>query len=559
MKTNKLIIAAILIVTTLVTATSCKKYLDVNSDPDTPQNPDPSSLMPAMLAAMPRGVQFDGRHIGRYTQMFQATTANDTYDGQGGFQTDAPGEIFRQSYFGLGRNLEYMVTQGTLQRQWDYVGAAQAMKAWTFQCLTLVQGEAGWDSLYQDNKYFYEFQPQQTVLGGVDSLCRVAIGNLARTDYNTAFPRLAKGDYVYNGNTALWTKFVYGLMARNFLCVLQKIPSAADSAIKYSQLAMASGAEDFLVPFDGTRNEDANFLGTFRNNFTALRQSRTIVNLLDGTTLTGASTIATRDPRMQHLLTVSQDTTTGTTNGGYRGLVPTVGDPNTTTINPRQRVTVLWGDSLYVNPGSANFGLPQGKYLFHNKAVCPIMTFGEMQFIRAEAEFAKAPNSVLAYTAYRNGINAHFDFINRGSYPRANVALFKNVPISAAERAFYLASTNVKQTPAALTRTEIMLQKYIALWGWGFVETWTDIRRYHYLTDLDAQTALPVYKALQPITTYYADNFNRPVYRIRPRFNSEYVWNIGAINNMIIAANTYNTFAIGEPNFHTAECWFSRP
>ncbi len=548
---------------TLLSISSCKKYLDVNSDPDTPQKPDPTSVMPAMLAGIARGVQFDARFIGRYTQMFHLNSAGDVWDNHGYVaNSDAGGEIFRQAYFGLGRNLEYMITQGTEQRQWDVVGAAQAMKAYIFQALTLVQGESGWDGLYADNQFFYPFQSQQRILGGIDSLCRSAIDNLSRTDFNLGFPRLSRGDFVYNGNTALWRKFTNGLLARNYLCQMHKNTTFPDSVIKYANLAMIVGTEDFVIPFDASRNDDANFFGTFRNNFVSLRQSRMITNLLDGTALPAltpsVSTFGTRDPRLQHLLSCSQDTTIGSINGGYRGLVPGVGDPNTTTINPRQRVAVVWGDSLYTNPGTANFSLPAGKYVFHNKAVLPVMTFAEMQFILAEAQFAKAPNSVLAYNAYRAGIGAHFDFINRTAYPRANIPLFKVLPINAAERNQYLASANVKQTPAALTRSDIMMQKYIALWGWGYVETWTDMRRYHY-TDIDPQTALPVYRALQPLAAVFADNQGRLVYRLRPRFNSEYVWNIDAINQMVADAGTYNTFTVTEPNLHTAECWFSRP
>ena len=557
----KLLLA--LVATCLIATTSCKKYLDINTDPDTPQNPDPSSVMPAMLSALARGVQFDARYLGAYTQMFQLSAPGYVWDAHGyAINSDAGGELFRQAYFGLGRNLEYMISEGNKHRQWDYVGAAQALKCHTFQQLTLTHGEVGWDSLYNDNQFFYSYQSQPYVLSQIDSLCRISLNNLSRTDFDLTYPRLAKGDYVYGGNTALWRKFVNGILARNFLCQMHKNPTFPDSVIKYSALAMATTAEDFVIPFDASRNDDANFFGTFRNNWTNLRQSRFIVNLLDGTTLNATVpttiNVANRDPRMQHMLTVGQDTVTLTLNGGYRGLAPVIGDPNTATVNPRQRVPTLWGDSLLLNPGSGNFGLPQGKFLFHNKAALPIMTFSEMQFIQAEAQFAKAPNSVLAYNAYRTAIGAHFDMINRASYPRANNPLFKIIPITFAERTAYLAGPAVKQSPVALTRTDIMLQKYIALWGWGYVETWTDQRRYHYKTDLDPQTALPVYNSLINFTIF-ADNQNRNVNRLRPRFNSEYVWNIDAINNMIAFSNTYNTFPISEINFHTAECWFSRP
>jgi hypothetical protein len=541
---------------------SCKKFLDINSDPDTPQAPNPSSIMPAMLAGIPRGIQFDGRFLGRYTQMFHINSANDLWDGMGyNANSDNGGDIFRQAYYGLGRNLEYMITEAKQNKQWDYVGAAQALKAYIFQALTLTHGEVGFDGLYADNQYFYKYQSQQRVLEGIDTLCRDALVNLARTDLSATQARLSVGDYVYNGNTALWIKFVNGLLARNYLSIIHKSPTYADSAIKYAGLAMASGNDDFLVPFDATRNDDANFWGTFRNNLGTTRQSRMIVNLLDGTTFTGTNTPFNRDPRMQHMLSCSQDTTTTNTNGGYRGLLPGAGDPNTATVNPRQRIPVLWGDSLHANPGASNFGLPQGKFLFHNKSVMPVMTYAEMQFIKAEAELRKGLNTN-AYTSYRNGINAHFDFINRTSYPRSNVPLFKVVQISAVERARYFASTNVKAAATNLNFSDIMLQKYIALWGWGFVETWTDMRRYHY-TDLDPLTGTPVYSpfglGFQPLSSMLADNGGKPANRLRPRFNSEVVWNIESINEMITAATSYNTYPINYTNLHTAECWFSRP
>ncbi|MBC7848441.1 MAG: hypothetical protein H7Y31_01830, partial [Chitinophagaceae bacterium] len=69
-------------------ATSCKKYLDVNSDIDTPQFPDPSSVFPTQLAGIPRGLQFDARYVSRYIQNFgsfssTANAANVNFDRMG--------------------------------------------------------------------------------------------------------------------------------------------------------------------------------------------------------------------------------------------------------------------------------------------------------------------------------------------------------------------------------------------------------------------------------------------------------------------------------------------
>ena len=52
----------------LMSFAGCKKYLNINSDPDTTQNPSNSSVFPAMLAGIPRGVQYDARYMSKYVQ-----------------------------------------------------------------------------------------------------------------------------------------------------------------------------------------------------------------------------------------------------------------------------------------------------------------------------------------------------------------------------------------------------------------------------------------------------------------------------------------------------------
>ncbi|MEJ7671800.1 MAG: hypothetical protein WKF59_03620 [Chitinophagaceae bacterium] len=81
------------------------------------------------------------------------------------------------------------------------------------------------------------------------------------------------------------------------------------------------------------------------------------------------------------------------------------------------------------------------------------------------------------------------------------------------------------------------MQKYIALWGWGFIETWTDLRKYDYDGNIFTSFTLP--------TTFSTNNNNKPAYRVRPRYNSEYLWNIDALN------------AIGgfDLDYHTKKMW----
>jgi len=547
---NKLIIAVL--AATVLSTVSCKKYLDINTDPDTTQVPSNSSVFPAMLAAIPRGIQYDARYLGKYIQNWLTSGANnqDTWDLQGYVwnATDISGDIWRQTYYGLGKNLEYIITNGLQKGQNDYVGAAMVLKALMFQMSTDYNGEIIWTEAFQEGKVYFKYDEQQVVYQGIDSLCRAAISYLEKAEQTVGSNTLKIGDYSYNGDVTKWKRLAYGILARNYGHLTNKASYKPDSVIKFVNNAMVNGNDDFLIPFDATKNDDTNFFGTYRNNLGSFRQSNFIVKLLDGTTLAGSSVKANRDPRLPHLLSASQDTTNG--NGGYRGVDPGFGDPYsavTTGANAPKRVAVLWGDSIYNNPSASAFSTSTGKYLFKDKAVLPVMTYAEMQFLKAEAAFRKGDKN-MAYGAYLEGINAHFDFINRnyGSLRGAS-NIYNGSPISSAQRAAYLASPNVKHSAATLTLTDIMLQKYIALWGWGFVETWVDLRRYHYI-DLDPATGEQVFKNFT-LPKFPSSNLGKPVYRVRPRFNSEQVWNYDELKR----------FGGDKVDYHTYEMWFSLP
>ena len=93
-----------------------------------------------------------------------------------------------------------------------------------------------------------------------------------------------------------------------------------------------------------------------------------------------------------------------------------------------------------------------------------------------------------------------------------------------------------------------LYQKYIALFGYGFLETWVDMRRYHYI---DHEGTLPnqVYADFAAPDPVFANNNGKVIYRVRPRYNSEFLYNIDALNRIGAIALDY----------HTKEQWFSQP
>jgi hypothetical protein len=270
-----------------------------------------------------------------------------------------------------------------------------------------------------------------------------------------------------------------------------------------------------------------------------MRQSKFIADLMSGANpfaFTGAF-----DPRAWYILRENP-------NGTFKGYSPSF----STTINP----ILPKGDSSQNFMGTAyqtgnSYPVPElGRYIFRDAAPFPFMTASEMQFILAEAYLRKGKFQD-AKTAYQNAIGLNFDMLAT-SYP-VNVPAGKEItPIN---KATYIASV----TPAGnLTLTHIMLQKYIALYGWGTMQTWADMRRYHY-TDKDPVTGEQVYANFKvPSTTNSTNDLNnigannngKLVYRVRPSYNSEYLYNIPALT----AVGAYPP----DNDYHTKEMWFSQ-
>jgi hypothetical protein len=223
--------------------------------------------------------------------------------------------------------------------------------------------------------------------------------------------------------------------------------------------------------------------------------------------------------------------------GVYRGLDPALGTVGA--LSATQQPMNLWGYTTLPPTGSAT------RYVFDDKTKMPLMTYAQLQFIKAEAAY-KAGDKAMALTAYRNGVSTHIDFVNARNSDNGQAP----TQISATEKATFLADVNiVPATAAALTLTQIMSQKYIAQWGWGHNEIWMDLRRYHY-TDLDPSGAKQVFPGFTPpSTTLYPDNGGKIVQRVRPRFNSEYVWNVPALK--VIGGDALD--------YHTKPLWITQP
>lgn len=231
--------------------------------------------------------------------------------------------------------------------------------------------------------------------------------------------------------------------------------------------------------------------------------------------------------------------------------------------------------------GEINDGI--GKWIYRDDAPYILMTYAEIQFCLAEA-YWKTDQKNLALAAFKEGVKADMEFTARYIYPgkegsptggdKISRALFNSL---AAE---YLAGPYVGGLSLNdLTLSHIMMQKWVALYPWGAPEAWVDLRKYHYdikytgeypksgngwtvtRTDNKWDTdPTKVYKGLylDPALVqhrkapYDERNEGSPAYRLRPRYNSEYMWNLKSLEGLKPISGTAD-------NYHTSIPWFAYP
>ncbi|MDR3286216.1 MAG: SusD/RagB family nutrient-binding outer membrane lipoprotein [Prevotellaceae bacterium] len=258
-------------------------------------------------------------------------------------------------------------------------------------------------------------------------------------------------------------------------------------------------------------------------------------------------------------------------------------------------ISVSYGGTVHYAPSFYGISLDvvqtpavagYGRWLYRDGAPYIISTYAEMKFITAEAYWKKG-DKANALQALKDGVAAHMDFCekyivlptNSVGGDKITKATFRTLANE------YLASPYVGGlTVGNLTLSHIMMQKWVTLYPWGAHEAFVDMRKYHWDIDytgdypksgngwtidrLDQKwdsNAAKVYKgfylrpsragkiiASDPAAQFNLYNEGAPCYRIRPRYNSEYIWNVPSLNSLKPIQGT-------APNYQCSIPWFAYP
>jgi hypothetical protein len=447
-----------LAITGIVLASSCKKFLDINKDPDRiPSNNPP---LAQLLTSAQMNLAFEGgSDLYRYSTLIaqqmsgQASSPNQTYEYDryniaGSDMNNVWGSIFATTL----SDLELIIKYATAGGSPHYAGVAKILKAYEYSLVVDTWGKVPYSEAQQlDALTSPHYDDDATIYPKLITLLNDAITDLGQTTSNLS-PGTNSIMFTNSNFTtakAQWIKLANTLKLRLFLHYSKKDAAFSkaqmDALINSSATFMTSSADNFQMIFNDAANQ--------RNPITQFEVSRanylfanaTMVNLMN----------TKNDPRRPFYFTAFPFTSSPAT---YKGVTP--GDP--ATINYSRVHTYLRGTATGSPVQQSGGGILASAYTYSGTAPLRMVTYPEYCFIRAEAGLMGVANSD-AQTWYTNGITASM----------------QQAGVSAANITTYLAAYGTLAGTNAQKLQQIIEEKYVALFGVS-VEPWSDWRRTGY-------------------------------------------------------------------------------
>ena len=417
-----------------VATTGCKKYLDINNDPNRPTEAPINGLLAATTQNTGLNV-FRAANAGPnyYVQYFASPNAS------------SPTDIYdRVDYSGLWRSLyDNMTDLYDLQQlairsnSSAHLGMAKVMMAINLSITTNLWGNVPYTEAFKGDNLRPKFDDAQQLHTTCINLLDEGIAELRKTPTVAVTPA---ADFLH-GNTAasatVWNSTNRIWWIRTAFTIKARLLNQLSKTSGYSAASVLSAVDS---AYTNNAMESRVTIFTLRNPWATVARNQASL-VLDGwlstqfITNTMMANTPNQDPRLPRITNLTRF-------GDYRGTRNGAGRVGTGTTND-ECYLVLAG--YYSGDASPLF----------------VATFEEVEFIEAEAAL-RAGDRTRAYNAYLAGIRANMD----------------KVGVAAAARDAYLARPTIGVGSAALQLSDIFREKYIAM----FLSpvTFDDARRFNY-------------------------------------------------------------------------------
>lgn len=350
-----------------VAAGGCKKYLDVNTDPNNPVDVQPALILSPVELNISDQV-YAGNAATILQNFVQGIAPNQANPGLWNYQlfnntTDGDWSVI---YTTCLQNLKIMTEKAEKAGSYNYSAIGKILSAYTLAVATDIWGDIPYSQAFQGNgKFTPVYDRQEDIYKAMQGLLSAAIADIGKN--SVVVPQ--GDDYFYGGAMAKWKKLAWALKARYFMHLTKAsgytASIQADSALAALANGMTSNGDDWDFAFMGTAGSENSWNLTFSPVTTYVLNS-TFVDSLK----------ARNDPRLPKM--VSPAAATGLYNGRTIG-------------------SAIASLDTYSYPADFYGSVSASNHLF---------SYSEALFLKAEAVWIKS-GAAAAQPVYTSAIKSH--------------------------------------------------------------------------------------------------------------------------------------------------------
>jgi hypothetical protein len=245
---------------------SCKKFLDINTDPNNPTEIEVSKILPlaqrTLGDALAIGEDNGGlsQVLAVYTHQMTTREESDQYGATGNefYLQLAWSKLFGTSpppgaatpVFGVLNNIEDIIRVASADGNFKYVGIAKILKAYTYSQLVDVFGDVPYSEAnkLKEGIVYPKFDDDAAIYDSVFALINSGIADLTNTTPNTVNP--GSDDLIYGGNVTRWVKAANTLKLKLYTQIrkVKNVSAEVNELLTTGNLINQTN-ESFLIPY----------------------------------------------------------------------------------------------------------------------------------------------------------------------------------------------------------------------------------------------------------------------------------------------------------------------
>lgn len=433
----------VLLAVTGLTITSCNDKLDINTNPVQPVVAPSNLRLPAVLLNMSYHNYAHARYSAYHSFYLTSRYNTSKIESFWNYNDVTRLGAWRWHYFDVGSNAKGLIETAQKEGSFNYVGVGKIMLAYSYLTATESFGDMPMAEAYTGS-FSPKYDRQEEIYKGINDLLEEGLADLEKASSSDKVMD-ASSDLIYAGNLTKWKAFAKAVKSRmllqtaNFQNQYPELLTVVDEALANFDDAKFAFLDNATRDWD--RNPWSEKIPNPQWNFAD------ITNILNNSMhtdlfmsyLTVDAATKEYDPRLYKL-------TTPGVKGTYLGAKESEGLSD---------VLLPTGTSM------DDFANLYNGYWTKEGSAIPYILKEELYFIKAEAAFYQN-DLTTALDAYTTGIRLNFERLG----------------VDQIEINSYLGSDKVISDVANLKISDIMTQKYIAMYLQP--QTWVDMRRYGY-------------------------------------------------------------------------------